>query len=122
MSHKTIGYWGQDTKVSPVSGPEERSEIMCPFSGPEARLSGFPSFRRAWRTRLARPLNPGHADLFMLSDAQSTFVSGPQAGRKPKLTPHQRREAIKRRASGEQIRDIARSYNVHNSTISRLAA
>jgi IS30 family transposase len=43
-------------------------------------------------------------------------------GRKPKLTPHQQREAIKRRENGEPIRDIARSYNVHNSTISRLAA
>jgi DNA invertase Pin-like site-specific DNA recombinase len=45
---------------------------------------------------------------------------GVKLGRKPKLTPHQRREAIKRRESGEPIRDIARSYNVHNSTISRL--
>ena len=36
------------------------------------------------------------------------------------LTLHQQREAIKRRDSGEPIRDIARSYNVHNSTISRL--
>ena len=42
-------------------------------------------------------------------------------GRKPKLTPHQQREAIKRRETGvETIREIARSYNVHNSTISRL--
>jgi DNA invertase Pin-like site-specific DNA recombinase len=46
---------------------------------------------------------------------------GVRLGRKPKLTLHQRREAIKRRESGEPIRDIARSYNVHNSTISRLA-
>ena len=45
---------------------------------------------------------------------------GVRLGRKPKLTPHQQREAIKRRESGEPIRDIARSYNVHNSTISRL--
>jgi DNA invertase Pin-like site-specific DNA recombinase len=45
---------------------------------------------------------------------------GVRLGRKPKLTLHQRREAIKRRDSGEPIRDIARSYNVHNSTISRL--
>jgi len=45
---------------------------------------------------------------------------GVKLGRRPKLTPHQRHEAIKRRASGEPIRDIARSYNVHNSTISRL--
>ena len=44
-------------------------------------------------------------------------------GRKPKLTVHQRQEAIKRRdVDGKPIRDIARSYNVHNSTISRLSA
>ena len=42
-------------------------------------------------------------------------------GRKPKLTPHQQREAIKRRDRGETVADIARSYNVHCSTISRLA-
>jgi DNA invertase Pin-like site-specific DNA recombinase len=48
---------------------------------------------------------------------------GVKKGRKPKLTPHQQREAIKRRdVDGEPIRDIARTYNVHNSTISRLAA
>src|ERR1700757_1066966 len=45
---------------------------------------------------------------------------GVKMGRKPKLTPHQQAEAIKRREAGEPIRDIARSYNVHNSTISRL--
>jgi DNA invertase Pin-like site-specific DNA recombinase len=44
-------------------------------------------------------------------------------GRKPKLTPHQQREAIRRRDSGnETVRDIARSFNVHHATISRLAA
>ncbi len=44
-------------------------------------------------------------------------------GRKPKLTPHQRREAIKRRdVDGEPICDIARSYNVHSSTICRLSS
>jgi DNA invertase Pin-like site-specific DNA recombinase len=48
---------------------------------------------------------------------------GVKLGRKPKLTVHQRQEAIKRRdVDGEPIRDIARSYNVHNSTISRLTA
>jgi DNA invertase Pin-like site-specific DNA recombinase len=45
---------------------------------------------------------------------------GVRLGRRPKLNLHQQREAIKRRESGEPIRDIARSYNVHNSTISRL--
>src|SRR3954469_235567 len=41
-------------------------------------------------------------------------------GRKPKLTNHQRREAIARREAGEVLTDIARSYNVSHSTISRL--
>jgi IS30 family transposase len=42
-------------------------------------------------------------------------------GRPPKLTPHQRREAIARRdGGGETLTAIARSYNVSHSTISRL--
>jgi DNA invertase Pin-like site-specific DNA recombinase len=45
---------------------------------------------------------------------------GVKMGRRPKLTPHQQAEAIKRREAGEPIREIARTYNVHNSTISRL--
>lgn len=48
-------------------------------------------------------------------------ANGAKFGRKPKLTPHQRREAIKRRNAGkETLADIARSYNVSHSTISRL--
>ena len=47
---------------------------------------------------------------------------GVKLGRRPKLTPHQQQEARRRKHSGEPVRDIARSYNVHNSTISRLAA
>jgi DNA-binding MurR/RpiR family transcriptional regulator len=44
-------------------------------------------------------------------------------GRPPKLTPHQRREAIKRRDSGDEtLADIARSYNVSAATISRLSS
>ena len=40
--------------------------------------------------------------------------------RKPKLTPHQRREAIQRRDAGDEtVREIAHSCNVHGSTISR---
>jgi IS30 family transposase len=41
-------------------------------------------------------------------------------GRKPKLTIHQRREAIARREAGEALTEIARSYNMSHSTISRL--
>lgn len=42
-------------------------------------------------------------------------------GRPRKLMPHQRREAIARRDTGDEtLTDIARSYNVSHSTISRL--
>jgi DNA invertase Pin-like site-specific DNA recombinase len=46
---------------------------------------------------------------------------GQKMGRPPKLTPHQRREAIKRRDQGDEtLADIGRSYNVSAATISRL--
>jgi len=48
--------------------------------------------------------------------------AGVKMGRPPKLTPHQQKEAIKRRDQGEEtLADIARSYNVSAATISRLA-
>jgi DNA invertase Pin-like site-specific DNA recombinase len=46
---------------------------------------------------------------------------GQRMGRPPKLTPHQQREAIKRRDKGEEsLAEIGRSYNVSAVTISRL--
>jgi DNA invertase Pin-like site-specific DNA recombinase len=45
---------------------------------------------------------------------------GVQFGRRPKLTAHQRKEALERRRSGEALVDIAKSYAVSHSTISRL--
>jgi DNA invertase Pin-like site-specific DNA recombinase len=45
---------------------------------------------------------------------------GVRMGRRPKLTPHQKQDALRRKANGEAVREIARSYDVHNSTISRL--
>jgi DNA invertase Pin-like site-specific DNA recombinase len=45
---------------------------------------------------------------------------GQRMGRPPKLTPHQQKEAIKRREQGETLAEIGRSYNVSAATISRL--
>jgi DNA invertase Pin-like site-specific DNA recombinase len=45
---------------------------------------------------------------------------GVKFGRKPKLKPHQRKEALSRREAGEPVVEIARSYAVSHSTISRL--
>jgi DNA invertase Pin-like site-specific DNA recombinase len=51
---------------------------------------------------------------------QRARARGVIMGRRPKLTAHQRREAIARREAGEVLTHIARSYNVSHSTISRL--
>ena len=46
--------------------------------------------------------------------------NGVKFGRKPKLSPYQRAEAIERRAAGETLASIVRSYAVDLSMISRL--
>ena len=47
---------------------------------------------------------------------------GVKMGRKPKLTPHQQKEALARRERGEEtLAEIGRSYNVSGWTISRLS-
>jgi DNA invertase Pin-like site-specific DNA recombinase len=51
---------------------------------------------------------------------QRAKARGVRLGRKPKLTSQQRHEALARRAAGETLMDIARSYNVSFATISRL--
>ena len=54
------------------------------------------------------------------ADARAKGVS---SGREPKLTQHQKKEAIKcRDKDGETLRWIARSYNVRAATISGRAA
>jgi DNA invertase Pin-like site-specific DNA recombinase len=47
---------------------------------------------------------------------------GTHMGRPSKLTPHQRREAIERHTAGESQSDIARSFGVAHTTISRLVS
>ena len=49
-------------------------------------------------------------------------AKGVRMGHKPKLTPHQMKEARQRLARGETTRALAKSYGVSRSTISRLAA
>jgi DNA invertase Pin-like site-specific DNA recombinase len=47
---------------------------------------------------------------------------GVRFGRPTVLTPHQRTEALQRLARGDAQADVARSFNVSQATISRLAA
>jgi DNA invertase Pin-like site-specific DNA recombinase len=48
------------------------------------------------------------------------LAAGVRFGRKPKLTDHQRKEAMSRRGNGETLAQIAQSYAVSVSMISRL--
>ena len=95
--------------------------------------AGFKSLRDAWadtttaQGRLMLTVLGGLAeferDLIRTRTGegrQRAKARGVVMGRKPKLTGHQRREAIGRREAGEVLTDIARSYNVSHSTISRL--
>lgn len=50
------------------------------------------------------------------------IANGVKFGRKPKLSPYQRAEAIKRRAAGETLASIARSYAVTLHQFRRLQA
>jgi DNA invertase Pin-like site-specific DNA recombinase len=80
------------------------AEIVFAILGVAAKLE-----RRRILERTAR----GRAD---------AKAKGVKFGRKPSLTAHQQREAIKRRdVDGETLRSIARSHNVSPQTISRLA-
>jgi DNA invertase Pin-like site-specific DNA recombinase len=64
------------------------------------------------RPRIAERTARGRAD---------AKAKGVKFGRKPKLTPHQQEEVRKRIAADEPQRSIARSCNVSQATISRLA-
>lgn len=45
---------------------------------------------------------------------------GVHMGRPSALSPHQKKEALARKAAGDPVTEIARSYDVHHSVISRL--
>jgi DNA invertase Pin-like site-specific DNA recombinase len=63
-----------------------------------------------------------HLILARTSEGRSRAKArGVQFGRRPKLTVDQRQEVLERRSRGEALVDIAKSYNVSQSTISRLA-
>jgi DNA invertase Pin-like site-specific DNA recombinase len=49
-------------------------------------------------------------------------ANGVRFGRKPSLTPYQHAEALRRRAAGETLVEIARSFNVSHMTIARLGS
>jgi DNA invertase Pin-like site-specific DNA recombinase len=80
------------------------AELVLAMLGVAAKLE-----RRRIEERTAR----GRAD---------AKANGVKFGRKPILTPCQRKEARARVEAGEPQHSVARSYNVRQATISRLAA
>ncbi len=99
------------------------------------RRTGFRSLRDAWADttsahgRLMLTVLGGLAEFerelirTRTSEGRARAkVRGVKMGRPPKMTPHQVKEALRRRENGEPMRDIARTYNVSHSTISRLDA
>lgn len=95
--------------------------------------AGFKSLRDAWADtttphgRLMLTILAGLAEFerelirSRTSEGRERAKSrGVRLGRKPKLTRHQRHEALERREAGESVVEIARSYAVSHSTISRL--
>ena len=79
-----------------------------------AKGAGFRSIHDAWADTTTAH---GRLMLTVLGTGRPVKM-----GRKPKLTEHQKREAIRRRDKGEPMREIARTFNVSHSTISRLKA
>ena len=87
-----------------VDTTSDFAELVLAMLGVAAKLE---------RRRIMERTERGRAD---------AKAKGVKFGRKPKLTPHQAREAIKRRdKDGETLRSIGRSYNVSAATISRLS-
>jgi DNA invertase Pin-like site-specific DNA recombinase len=91
------------------------------------RGAGFRSVGDAWADtttahgRLMLTVLGGLAEFERELIRARPVANGVKLGRKPTLTPHQGREAIKRvNAEKETLDEIARSYNLSRWTISRL--
>lgn len=111
-------------------------ELLNTLTAITGRKAGFRSLGDAWadtttaRGRLMLTVLGGLAEFerdvirIRTGEGRARAVArGQRMGRPPKLTPRQRREAIRRRERGkESLADIGRSYNVSAATISRLVA
>jgi hypothetical protein len=94
---------GKHKKICHRDQPGERRPFFGFYNWPSSGFDTTPSVCLMWQTR---------TPTIGLTSALSTAA----------LTPHQRREAVQRLANGEAQADVARSFNVSQATISRLAA
>jgi DNA invertase Pin-like site-specific DNA recombinase len=109
-------------------------DLLNTLAAITAKNAGFKSLGDAWADTTTAHGRPMLTVLGGLAEFERDLIRtrpgegrerakarGVKLGRKPKLTEHQKREAIRRR-DREPVREIARSYNVSHSTISRLTA
>jgi DNA invertase Pin-like site-specific DNA recombinase len=99
----------------PISRAQSLDSSLASSTAYAASISGFRGKEAEFERELIRART---------SDGRARArakANGVKMGRKPKLTPHQKREAIRRRDKGkETLADIGRSYNVSGWTIARL--
>jgi transposase len=111
MTQNTILTAGIDTS---------KSKLDAAIHG-QARTITVANTAAGWKTLAAHFAR--HAVQRVGIEATGGYERGVKLGRRPKLTPHQMKEAIKRHDRGDEtLREIARSYNVSHSTISRLSS
>jgi DNA invertase Pin-like site-specific DNA recombinase len=77
------------------------------------RGAGFRSLKDAWCDTTTPRTGEGR---------ERAKVKGVRFGRPLKLSPHQRREALKRLGDGESVVDVARTFGVDRATVYRLQA
>src|SRR5437868_4249920 len=121
----------------PVALPAGRARLaltaIYPGSGGWTIQAGFRSLKDTWADtttphgRLMLTVLGGLAEFerelirARTGDGRSRAKArGVRFGRPPKLTAHQRQEALQRLEQGETQADIARTYNVDATTIGRL--
>jgi DNA invertase Pin-like site-specific DNA recombinase len=109
-------------------------DLLNTFATITGKQAGFRSLGDAWADTTTPDGRLMLTVLGGLAEFESEFVRartdegraraearGVKLGRRPKLTPHQKREAMERRARGDEtLAEIGRSYNVSGWTISRL--
>jgi DNA invertase Pin-like site-specific DNA recombinase len=122
-----VAEWGRATRsmmdgVALIERIHTRGALIKVLDKPHLDLTtplgrGFIAFLSAMaedeRQRIVKRANEGRV---------AARRRGVHMGRQPKLSEHQQQEARQRLANGETCRNIAKSYQVHHSTISRLAA
>jgi DNA invertase Pin-like site-specific DNA recombinase len=114
----------------PAAATGDLLNTLAAITGKEA---GFRSLADAWADTTTAHGRPMLTVLGGLAEFERELIRartgegraravarGQRMGRPPKLTPAQQAEARKRRAEGATLAELARSYGVGKSTISRL--